>query len=139
MRLDEALGPGPRLVVEIPIERGGEIEAVRRLQPERFDICDEDEQRREPLSARGNAEFVRRLDRVDLVGARIGEADDLRLRRLSLQQVRAEIAGAERMADRAQHLASGRLDEARGVALQRIAEGVVDGEEVPSLAALLHD
>ena len=45
----------------------------------------------------------------------------------------------ERMTHLAQHLAAVRLDDRRGVALQRVAEGVVGGEEEPGLAAGLHD
>jgi len=41
------------------------------------------------------------------------------------------------MANRAEDLAAGRLDELGGVLLDRQAEGVVDGDEEPGIAALL--
>ena len=69
----------------------------------------------------------------------VGEADDLRLRRLRLQQERREILRVERHLHVAQHLAAVLDDDGRGVALERGAEGVVRGDEEPRVAARLHD
>src|SRR5271154_5572689 len=48
---------------------------------------------------------------------------------LPLEQERREILGVERHAHLAQHLAAIGLDDRGGVALQRIAERVVGGQE----------
>src|SRR5206468_10726490 len=48
-----------------------------------------------------------------------------------LQQKRGEIGGVERMLDRAEHLAAIGGDDRRSVALQRMAERVVRGQEEP--------
>ena len=92
----------------------------------------------ELLAALDDAEFRRLLDRVGGVETGIGEADDLRLRALRLQQEGREVGGVERNADRAHHLAALFLDEVAGVLFQRIAEGVVRGHEEPGVAARLH-
>ena len=65
-----------------------------------------------PASLHGlaDAEFLRCLDRIDGVTARIGEAEDLRLRVLRLQQEGREVRGVERMAHCADHRAALRLD-----------------------------
>jgi hypothetical protein len=59
---------------------------VRRLQAEAVNIGNKDEEPGELLAALHNAEFARLFDRVDRVAAGIGEADDLCLRVLRLQQ-----------------------------------------------------
>ena len=82
-----------------------------------------------------DAELAACFDRVDGVAAGVGQADDLGLGRLGLQQEGREVAGAQRHLDAAQHLAAGRLDHVAGVALQRMAEGVVGGQEEPAVAA----
>ena len=43
----------------------------------------------------------------------------------------------ERHVDAAEHLAAVRLDDRGGVALQRVAEGVIGGDEEPGVAARL--
>ena len=98
-------------------------------------VVDEQQQRRELLAAGDDAEFGRLLDRVGGVAAGIGKPDHLRLRGLRLQQERREVRGVERMLDAAEHLAVIGLDNGRGVALQRMAEGVVRGQEEPAIAA----
>ena len=85
-----------------------------------------------------DAELAGLLDRVDGVAAGIGEADDLRARSLRLQQEGGEIGRVERMANGAEHLAPCRPDHIGGVRLERMAEGVVGGEEEPGVAPCLH-
>ena len=63
----------------------------------------------ELLAARDDAEFRRLLDRVGGVAAGIGQADDLGLRRLRLQQERREVRRVQRMLDAADHLAAAAL------------------------------
>src|SRR5215472_13601927 len=79
------------------------------------------------------------LDRVDGVAAGIGKPDDFGLRGLRLQQERGEIGAGEWVAHFAQHLAAALHHDRFGVALERVAEGVVGGEEEPGIAAALHD
>src|SRR5215469_509694 len=52
---------------------------------------------------------------------------------LRLQQERREVGGRERMADMAQHLAAILDHDRRGVALERVTEGVVGGQEEPGV------
>ena len=54
-------------------------------------VVDEQQQRRELLAAGDDAEFGGLLDRVGGVAAGIGEADDLGLGRLRLQQEGREV------------------------------------------------
>ena len=79
----------------------------------------------------------RLLDRVDGVAAGIGEPDHLGPRGLGLEQEGGEVLAREGMADLAQDLAARLRDDRLGVALERVAEGVVGGEEEPGVAAAL--
>ena len=74
-----------------------------------------------------------------LSGGPRGDADDFRLRGLRLEDERREIGRGERMRDRAEHLAAIRHDHRRGIALERVSECVVGGEEEPGIAAALGD
>ena len=80
------LRPGPRLVVHVPIKGFGERQALRRLQPERVHVIDEQQQRRKFLSAGHDAEFGGLLDRIGGIAAGVSETNDLGFRRLRLQQ-----------------------------------------------------
>src|SRR3546814_16858382 len=66
-------------------------------------------------------------------------ADDLGLRRLGLQQEGGKVLVREGMADGAEDLAALFLDDLGNVALQRVAEGLIGGEDEPGVAALPHD
>ncbi len=134
-----ALGEGAVGVVHVPIPSLGHDEALRRRQPHRSHVAREHQQSGEALPALHDAELRRLLDRVDGVAARIGEPDHLGLGRLRLQQEGREVLRVEGMADLADHLAAIGLDHRRSVALERVAEGVVGGEEEPGIAAGLHD
>ena len=95
-----------------------------------------EQQSGEALAAGHDAEIGGLLDRVRRVEAGVGQADDLGARRLRLQQEGGIVGRAERVAHRAEHLAPLFLHEIGGLLLQRMAEGVVDGDEVPAIAAL---
>ena len=131
----EPLRPLARLVVEIPVEAFGQHQALRGLETQRMHVGEEHQKPGQRLAALGDAEFGGLLDRVDGVAAGIGEADHLGARRLRLQQEGREVGAREGMADRADDFAAGRLDDRCRVALQRVAEGVVGGQEEPLLAA----
>ncbi len=95
-------------------------------------------QRREPLAAGDDAKFRRLLDRINGVGSGVGEADNLRLGALGLQQEGREVGGVERVEHVAEHLAPAGHNDVAGVFLQRVAESVVHGYEEPGIGACLH-
>ena len=91
MRSEKRFDEGPRLVVQVPIERRGQLQPLRGLEAEAVHVGVEDQQAGEVLAALDDAELGALLDRVDGVAAGIGEADDLRLRGLRLEQERREV------------------------------------------------
>src|SRR5207248_4933366 len=97
------------------------------------------EQSREILTPMGDAKLGCLLDRVDGVASGIGEADNLCLGRLRLQQERREVGAGKWVADAAYDLAPIFLHHGGGVALQRMTESVIGGEKEPAIAARLHD
>ena len=123
-------------VVQVPVEGFRERQALRRLQPQRMHVVDEQQQRGELLAARDDAEFGRLLDRVGGVAAGIGKADDLRLWRPAPAAGRTRsptvLIGCLTPPSTLPPLA---VTTADGVALQRMAEGVVGGQEEPAVAA----
>ena len=134
--LGEALRPGAGLVVQIPVEAGGQHQPRRDLKAQRVDVGQEQQQTGQTLATLGDAEFRRLLDGVDGIAAGIGHADHLVARALSLQQERREVGVRERHLHAAHDLAAGAEHRIGGVAFQRVAEGIVGGEEVPLLRAL---
>ena len=136
--LREPLGERPGLVVHVPVEGLGEVQALRGFQTDRLDVGEEQQQRRELLAALDDAELGRLLDRVGGVAAGIGKADDLGLGGLRLEQEGREVRRVERMLDAADDLAAVGGDDGGGVALERRAEGVVGGQEEPGVATGLH-
>ena len=90
------------------------------------------------LAAGGDAEFGPLFDGVDGVTTGVREADNLGLGGLRLQQKRGKVGSVKRMADAAEHLAAIGVHHLTGVALERLAEGIVGGEKEPSVAAGLH-
>ena len=78
-----------------------------------------------------HAKFACRLDGVDGVLRAVGQANHLGARVLGLQDEGGEVAGVERVAHIAQHLAAVGLDDVAGVFFQRVAKGVVHRQEVP--------
>ena len=80
------------------------------------------------------AELHRLLQRIDHVLAGEQKDDDVRTRRLRLDQVGREIGGAERR-QRSADLGAAELLEARLEALlQRVAKGIIGSDEVPLFA-----
>ena len=104
-----------------------------------MDVGQEDQQSGELLAAFDDAELGRLLDRIGRVAAGVGKTDDLRLRRLCLQQERGEILGIQRHLHATEDLAAVAYDSRRGVALQRGAERIVGGDEKPGISPLLGD
>ena len=96
------------------------------------------QERRKPLAAGDDAEFRRLLDRIHGVCAAVGETDDFRLRALRLQEEGREVGGVEGVEHVAEHLAPVGFDDVARVFLQRMTESVVHGDEVPGVAAGLH-
>src|SRR5215207_2040057 len=137
--LDEALGEAAALVVEVPVVAFREQEALSRLEAHAVHLGEGEEQRREPLAALHEAELGRALDGVGGVEARIGKADDLRPRGLRLQDERGVVGGGERMAHGAEDLAALGGHVPGGLRLERVAEGIVGGDEEPGAAALLDE
>ena len=137
--LGEALGEGPGLVVGVPVEGLGEDQPLGLVEPEGVHVGEEHEEAGEVLAALDDAELRPLLDGVGGVAARVGQPDDLGLGGLRLQQERREVLGVEGMAHLAQHLAAALEHHGLGVALERVPEGVVRGEEEPRVAARLHD
>ncbi len=136
--LEEALRPLAAGVVAIPIERRRQVHPLRRGEAEAVYIREKDEQTSQALF-RSDSEFIGLLDGVDRVGAGVGEPDDLGAGRLRLQQVGREVGGGERRFDAAHDLAAGLGDDFGRIRFERLAEHIIRGNEVPGLAALLHD
>ncbi len=80
---------------------------------------------------------MRLLDGVDRVAAGIGEPDHLGAGALRLEQEGREVARRERHLGRAEHLAAAAGDDGSGLALERLPEGVIGGEEEPGIPAAL--
>ena len=134
-RLVPTLGPGAIGVIHVPVPGFGQRQTLRGRQTKRGDIACEHEQTGEALAALDDAELGGLLDRVDGVATGVRQSDDLGLRGLRLQQERGEILRVERRAHLAHDLAAVLFDDRRRVALERVAEGIVGGEEEPSVAA----
>ena len=84
--LDEPLGPRARVVVHVPVERLGELQALRHVEPKRVDVGDEHQQSGHALAGFDDTELGSLLDRVDRVASGVGEPDHLGLGGLRLQQ-----------------------------------------------------
>ena len=109
--LHEAVAELAALVVAVPVEALGQGQALGRLEAEAVDLGEGEEQRGELLAALDDAELGGALDRVRGVEAGVGEADDLGARGLRLEEEGGEVGGGERVADGAEDLAAGGLDE----------------------------
>ena len=137
--LGEPLGEGARPIIQVPVERLGEDEPLRGLEPESMDVREEHEEACEVLPTLDDAELRALLDGVRGVAARIGQPDHLRLGRLSLEEEGGEILGVERMAHLAQHLAAVLEHHGLDVPLEGMAESVVRGDEEPGIRTLLDE
>ena len=128
--------PRARLVVQVPVERLGQQQALRLVETERVHVGQEHEQPGELLAALHDAELGALLDRVDRVGAGVGQADDL------APSTPAPAAGTTRSpapgtdgAPCPATLPPFLRDHRFGVALERVAERIVGGQEEPGVAA----
>src|SRR3546814_18388484 len=83
----------------------------------------------------GAAELGGLLDRVDGVGAGVGEAAHLGTRRLRLQQERREVLVRERVPDGALPLAAGRLHDGGHVAPTGVTERIACTQAITGLTA----
>ena len=136
--IKETLAEGAAFIITIPIKPLGQRQALGGLRPEAMHFGQGKQQGREPLAALHDAEFGGLFDGVGGVQPGIGEANDLCARGLRLQKERRIIGGGQRMAHGALHGAAVSLDEIAGLFLQRIAEGIIRGQEEPAIAALTH-
>ena len=130
----EALGEGARSLVRVPIEAGADRRPVDDVETERGNVGDIEDEAGKAL-LRAKTEFMRLLDAIVEVSARIGEADGVGAGILRLQNEGREVGGVERMAHRAQHLAARRLNRGGAIGFEVLAEGVVGGDEEPALSA----
>ena len=138
--LEKALGPLARFVVAVPVEAVRQRQALGNVQPHGIDIRQPDEQACERLLAGlGQPEFVGRLHRIDKPGSRARNRDDFGPRALRLQQERRVIRRGDRIANAADDLATVGLDRSGRVGLERMAEGVISGQEEPCIATLPDD
>src|SRR5665811_1015454 len=93
----------------------------------------------ELLSAGRDAKLGRLLHRIDRVTPGIGEADNLRLGRGSLQQERREVLRVQRNAHLAKHSTTILLHDAGEIGGHLMAEGIIGRQDETTLAALPHD
>ena len=103
---EEALRPGAGLFVHVPVERRGQHQPLGGFEAERVDVGNQHEQARHLLAGLENAELAAELDGIDVVGRAAGDADDLRLRGLGLENEGRQVGRGERMRHRAEHLAA---------------------------------
>ena len=130
---------GAVAIVEIPIPGIGEGQPLRRLQTERVNVGNEDQQARHFLATGHDAKFAGRLDGVDGVAAGVSETDDLGFGALSLQHERREVRRREGRAHFAENLAAVGNHDGFRVALEGVSECVVSGDEEPAVSAVLDD
>ena len=94
------------------------------------------EERGEPLAASTMPNSAACLIALTKSAPAFARPITLRLRGLRLQQEGREVGRVERVPHAAEHLAAGRLENFVGVALERVAEGVVGRDEEPGVAAV---
>ncbi|MOA40610.1 hypothetical protein D3C78_1625000 [compost metagenome] len=97
-------------------------------------VADEYHQAGQALPGVGQAELLGGGDGIDRVGGGVGQADDLGARALRLQDVGREVAGGQRVAGLAQHLATVGQHGALDVGFHGVAEGIVGGKDRPAVA-----
>src|SRR3954466_13204566 len=96
-----------------------------------MNVRDEDQQSRQGLTALRYPEFRSLFDGGACIAAGVGQSDDFGLRGLRLKQERRKIGRPDRMPNRADYLCIVRRYRSRAVALQRVPERIVGGEEEP--------
>ena len=134
---EELLREGAAGVVVGPGEAGDVGEALRDIQPHALDVGEERRRRHEADPRLLQSELVGGFERIDDVVAAARDHDAARLGGLRGQDERAEILHADRMLDRPERLAAHLLDGLAEIRFQRVAEGVVGGDEEPGVELLL--
>ena len=89
------------------------------------------------MPALEQTEFSRGFDFGVVVARSRGDADDLGLRGLGLQDEGRQIGRCERRAHRAEHLSAILGDHRRGISFKRMPERIVVGDKKPCIAAAL--
>src|ERR1700723_2039188 len=74
---NEALAPCARLVIEVPIKRLGELQALSNFQAQRMNVAEIEHHRDHALTTAAYSELDRLLDRVDGIAAGVDQCDDL--------------------------------------------------------------
>src|SRR5262249_34244532 len=108
---------------------------LRSLETQRVNVIKPEYEPSEPLPALRQSELVRLLDRIRCVAAGIGQPDDLRLRRLRLQEEGREVRRVDRMMHGAENLAAARGPRGGCGAFEIMAERVVAGDKEPATTA----
>ncbi|OIQ87166.1 hypothetical protein GALL_309930 [mine drainage metagenome] len=134
--LEIALGPCARLGILVPVPRRGEEQTLRGRQADAVDVGDEQQQTGQ-FHGLGHAELIGLLDGVIRIAPGVGQAENLGLGGLRLQQIRRKIGCAQRRQDLPHHLAAIGIDHLGRLAFQGLAEGVIGREEIPALATVL--
>ena len=107
---------------------------ARLVEAERVDVGQENRRRHEGLLL-AQAEFGGLLDGVGHVAAGGGEGDDLGLGTLRLKEKRTHVGGVQGKANLAQHRAAACRHRLADIVRERMAEGIVDGDEKPAVIA----
>ena len=134
---EELLRESAARVVVVPGEAGDIGQSLCDIQAHALHVGEERGGCDETDSRLLQAELVGRLQRVDDVIAAARDHDAFRLRGLGRQDQRAVVLHADRMLDRAERPAAGLLDGLAEVRFQGMAEGIVGGDEEPSVELLL--
>ena len=132
---EKAAGEGAGAVVGVPVEGGGQQQALRHLQAQSVDVADGQQQGGKLAVRRQQPEFIRLTDGVGGIGAGRGQGQHLGVRPHRLHQVGREVAVVDGEADAAADAAARGPYHRRHLAFEGVAEGVVGGDEVPALEA----
>jgi hypothetical protein len=137
--VDHPLGEGAATVVEVPVEGFRQLDTLGRLQSERMNIRDIDDQADDFLTGASKVELLGLLDAIEEIPARESESNNLGAGGLRLQQGGGEIRSAQRHGDLTDYLGALLFHDGRRVVHQRLAESVVGADEEPAIAAVIND
>ncbi len=135
--LEKLLAEGAARVVVVPGEAGDVGQPLGNVQAHALHVGQERRRRDEADPRFLQAELVGGLQRVHDVVAAARHHHAPRLGGLRSQNERAEILHADRVLDRTDRLAARLLDSLAEIRLERVAEGVVGGDEEPRVDVLL--
>ncbi len=125
-----------RAFVAVPVEGLHQERPLHLLQAQGVDVVDEEQQRHDDLLA-ADAELGGLVDGIDCVLSGAGERNDVSLGGLGAQQERGHVGRAERVANRANDLASCGGNRFARALLGVVPRSVVRGDEEPALLPLL--